>query len=835
MPRQAGTSIVNNFIAGLVTEATTLSFPENACTDTSNCVFDSTGEITRRLGFDTEGDYTTDSVTVSDGDVYSTFIWDSVAGDGNVSFLVVQSADIISFYDTSSTAELSGSKTDFEIDLTTDYLVTNSVEDAGQHLCNFAVGNGDLFVTNPVCEPFYVQYDTITMTFTDASINIEERDFLGLEDGLDDGARPTSTVTALAGSNPEHLYNLYNQGWDLTDALDQWDTARTDLPNDYDYVALYREDADDAFDNVQVTSQSPGNRLAPKGHFLLNAFNPDRNQALTDAGYSFTVSEPSNALINPTGLTTIGDMTNASNAFDGNVRDNVNATKSTTTTAYIGLDIGSGLDEVINKVVIFPSQFEFDGTGYVDDANDMNITVTLYGSNSAPASATDGTSIGSGTITVINFSVFELESTDTTNEYRYVWVNMVPASTANFTISEVQFYSFGLTYQRPSAVAFYTGRVFYGGVKENNLSSNIYFTQIIENEKQYGKCYSKNDPTSEDFADLLPDDGGVIKIPEMGTLRKLYSYQSSLLAFANNGVWLISGTSGGSFRATDFVIKRISSIGVESADSVTSIRGLPAWWGEDGIYTVEFDANYDSFAPKSLTAQSIDTFYNNIPSSNKKYAKGSYDTLAQVAYWIYSDDVDLGTDKYVYNNVLCLDAKTNAFYTWTISSGPIVRTIDFIRPATRNTDGKVKFMIHQNYTGSAADQTFAEILNENYLDWEIEGTSINYDSYFVTGYKLDGETQKFFQPNYLFVFLKQITNSSCYVQAIFDDTTSNATGKWSSQQQIYNENLLLRGTNFRRLKLRGKGRILQLRFESEDQKPFNIIGWSIWETTNANL
>jgi hypothetical protein len=144
-------------------------------------------------------------------------------------------------------------------------------------------------------------------------------------------------------------------------------------------------------------------------------------------------------------------------------------------------------------------------------------------------------------------------------------------------------------------------------------------------------------------------------------------------------------------------------------------------------------------------------------------------------------------------------------------------------------------MIHRSYNGSTANQTFAEVKSATLLDWSDEGTETDYDSYFVTGYKLDGETQRFFQPNYVFVFLETEDNASCYVQGVYDYTTSSAEGKWSSRQQIYNENLTNRGVNFRRLKVRGKGRALQLRFESESQKPFTIIGWSIWETSNSGI
>lgn len=844
MPRQAGVAIQNKFIRGYVSDATALSFPEDGCTSATNVIFDSTGRVTRRLGFDTEASYTSDSVTLSAGDAYATFVWEAVSGDGNKSFYVVQQGEVISFYDISSSAEISGNKHSTEINLTTSFLAQDSNRDPADYLCQFASGNGDLFVVNSACNPFYVSYDENDDSFTSTAITLEYRDFTGLSDGLDDDERITSTVTAMETGNPNHYYNLLNQGWSGTDALSQWDTARSDIPSNQDYVALYRASETDAFDNTRVTAKDTGNRLAPKGHYILEVGVDDRQAAIEAEGYTFGVTQESNALISSSAGSIFTDFDyNTSAAFDDDLTGLIELDCATAgafsvtdvSNAYIGKNFGSGSEKTISRVVLYPADTVSKGSvGFLED-DEVNCTITLYGNNSTPASGSDGTSLGSTTLTADQTTSLEISSNDISTAYQYVWVYFVPNAADGIIVGEMRLFSGGGSFDRPSSVAFYAGRVFYGGINSEGISNNIYFSQIIENESQYGKCYSKNDPTAEDFSDLLPDDGGVIKIPEMGTLKKLYAYQNALICFASNGIWLIQGSSGSIFKADGYQVKKISSIGVDSTYSVVSIKGLPAWWGEDGIYTVQFDPNYDSFSTQSLSDDIIEMFYNAIPLENRKYVKGTYDNIDQIAYWLYNDSSNLGTDVYQYNSILCLDGKSRAFYTWEISAGPVVRGIDFIKPADRTADSKLKLLLHRNYTGSAADQTFGEILNDNYLDWENEGTNLDYDSVFITGYKLDGQTQRFFQSNYIFVFLEQETNASCYIQNIYDFTQSVGTGKWSTKQQIYNENLLNRGTNFRRLKMRGKGRALQLRFESESQKPFTIIGWSIYETTNAGL
>ncbi len=836
MARKTGTSIQNRFIRGLITEATALSFPEDGCTETNNVVFDPTGRVTRRKGFDTEASFASHAAGVTAGQVYTSFIWEAVAGNGNISFLVLQEGNSIKFYDVSESTSVSTNQHSTELSLD-DYLATNSDRLPREYLCQFAAGRGDLLIVNAACDPVLVMYDPAADDFTATALTLQYRDFAGLDDGLAIDARPTATVAGIETSNPSHYYNLLNQGWDDTDALSQWDTARTDLPSNADYVALYRASETDAFDNARVDANTPANRPAPKGHFILDVGRDNRQEVLTAAGYTFDLTVDSESLVDPSSGTVIGDINgNPSRAFDGSIGAYSNAAVKGTNVAdcYIGKTFSSGVP--IAKATVYATTTD----GFMNSGASPNtLTITLYGkTGAAPANATDGTALGNtGSFTDANSLVKTIFSNDTATAWDHVWVYMNPddASVFELFFSEVQFYTPELTFERPSCTEFYSGRAFYGGINEGELANNIYFTQIIESDEQYGYCYQKNDPTNEHIPDLLADDGGVIKIPEMGTLKKLYAYQTALLAYANNGIWLISGSSGSNFKADDYQVKKISSIGIVSADSLISIKGLPAWWGEDGIYTVKFDANYDSFTPVSLTSESIDRLYRAIPSSNKQYVKGCYDETEQVAYWIYSADEDLPSDVYRYDSVLCLDGKSQAFYTWEIGAGPLVRTIDYVKPADRSVEGIIKLMIHRSYNGSTASQTFAEIQNTNYIDWEEEGTGTDYESTFVTGYKLDGETQRFFQSNYVFVFLETEENASCFMQGVFDFTTSSAEGKWSTRQQIYNENLTNRGVNFRRLKVRGKGRALQLKFESESQKPFTIIGWSIWETSNSGI
>lgn len=116
MARNAGTVIENNFLRGLITEATGLNFPENAATDSLNVIFDPIGRVTRRKGIDIEDSADVISYTNQDG-LIKEFIWRAVSGVGGVTFLVLQKGQEIYFYELTSDDTLSIGVSNITLDL----------------------------------------------------------------------------------------------------------------------------------------------------------------------------------------------------------------------------------------------------------------------------------------------------------------------------------------------------------------------------------------------------------------------------------------------------------------------------------------------------------------------------------------------------------------------------------------------------------------------------------------------------------------------------------------------------------------------------------------------
>ena len=129
--------------------------------------------------------------------------------------------------------------------------------------------------------------------------------------------------------------------------------------------------------------------------------------------------------------------------------------------------------------------------------------------------------------------------------------------------------------------------------------------------------------------------------------------------------------------------------------------------------------------------------------------------------------------------------------------------------------------------------TFAEEADPDYLDWyDNDSTGLDFTSYFITGYRLPGGGQKKFQSNYVYVYNK--TNSEqnqIDFQSQWNFANTGDTGRWSSTQRITFPDESY-DYQYKRIKTRGHGIANQFRVTSVSGQPFELIGWSLFETQN---
>lgn len=243
-----------------------------------------------------------------------------------------------------------------------------------------------------------------------------------------------------------------------------------------------------------------------------------------------------------------------------------------------------------------------------------------------------------------------------------LWIKQIETLITVEVSSKAPFIGVGGTLARPKAVAFYAGRAWYASV-----NGEIYFSQIITSEKFSGRCYQEQDPTAEDFNELIDTDGGVIQLAESGDIVKLIPGNGGLIVLATNGIWKISGGESG-FTANNTFVNKVSSIKVNNGRSVVEADGVIFFWSDEGIFALTSDQISGKPTATSLSAGRIERDYNLIPVSAKGTAQGSYDRVQKKIYWSYNDGLsDISQSKVKYNFILIYDLVLNAFYDYRIS------------------------------------------------------------------------------------------------------------------------------------------------------------------------
>lgn len=765
MPSQVLTSVENNFTKGLITEFTGMNFPENAATECDNTEFTLIGDVLRRSGMDFEVNATPTVIDVS-GNAVNTYKWNNVSGDGELQLVAAQVGGNIYFYQSSDATvadPLSNQKLVSTVPLS-NYTIVGGVFEQDVP-CEFADGNGYLFVFHKDIDPIYCEYSAGTITANPITVQI--RDFIGVNDGLNPDTRP-STLTN------EHTYNLQNQGWAGTPSwVAQSNTAQGAPP--FLPVASGNCTFSVAIGIAGISVGQTVNLTVYQGAKIASG-----TGTVVSYGGSLLVINISPAI----------PITFGGQAW---VITQANTGK-----------IGDWFGDMANYPSNADQWWKFKTTAEVFDPATTAANVTLNAGD-----APKGYYV---------FSAFNIDRS---------------------SVSSVSGITPVTTTARPTNGCWFQGRIWYTGVNARQVSSsntyayswaeNIYFSRIVNSTKDFGKCYQENDPTSEDLFDLLSTDGGVITIQGCGVIYKLFPIANGLIVFAANGVWYITGSQGIGFSAVDYTITKLSETQSISTTSYVNVQGLPYFWNEEGIYQVT-PSQVGGLQVNPITVGTILSFYNDIPLSAKKNARGAYHPIDYNIQWIYKDSEAVDTtDEFTFNKIMNYNVYNKAFYPYTIdkTAGAVKSILYVTGPGGLDTPDPVfKF-----FSAKGSNTAFADLHDEGYVDWG----SVDYSSYFITGYKLHGQALKKFQIPYIYVYTRnQDGGLWYYIQSIWDYATTGNSGRWSTKQKIsvFDPNFSVKAN---RIRLRGRGLVLQLKFQSLTAKPFNFIGWSVFETQNTGV
>jgi hypothetical protein len=209
MPTQTVNVERSNFSGGLITEASPLIQPENTALTIDNFDLNRDGSISRRSGMKAEAEgVVVDSELTATTFAYNsvrTFEWTNVNDDPSLSIGVVQAGNRLWFFDlfsdTLSTNMLNGGLP----------LIISAGEDkgyvSGNSPMSFAAIAGQMIVCSKEMDyPLLVEYHKNDDEVGYSVIKLLVRDLWGEDDGLAANYRPRDLEN-------DHRYNLYNQGW----------------------------------------------------------------------------------------------------------------------------------------------------------------------------------------------------------------------------------------------------------------------------------------------------------------------------------------------------------------------------------------------------------------------------------------------------------------------------------------------------------------------------------------------------------------------------------------------------------------------------------------------
>jgi hypothetical protein len=440
-----------------------------------------------------------------------------------------------------------------------------------------------------------------------------------------------------------------------------------------------------------------------------------------------------------------------------------------------------------------------------------------------------------------------------------------------------------------SQVAEFAGRVWYAGFSGEiidgdsyspKLSSYLLFSKLVESASDINKCFQEGDPTSEETPDIVDSDGGYLRISGAYGIKKLINVGSALVVLAQNGVWVVFGdTLDSGFSATSYQVSKISDYSVASSKSVVEIDNGLMYWSNDGIYVLSRN-DLGSYSVDNITQNTIQTFYDSIPQTDKEKASGIFDQYERKVRWLYGENKELIFDvkngAFTKNEVavngqyLKSHVETTSFSVGVLSEDLVVDDVPVVvngeevtvNSRIRNSGTRsIKYLTISSYLDASLrlkiQYTFSLYKDQSFRDWKsVDGEGVDANAYIITGYLSGGDTQRAKQVPYLTVHLLQtesgfdsdfelLNQSSCKIQAQWDWTNNVNSNRWGKEFQGYrmkrvylsddfnfnNGHLLVTTKN----KLRGKGKVVSLLFKTEPDKDCQLLGWSMVVGTKQNV
>ena len=838
MPESRTEKSTFDLSGGLNTELHDLQWPDGFTAAEANYELLSDGTRRRRKGLASEsaGVNAHQTVaTITATQFNQSYKWKNVGGDPNKSFYVHQIGAGLVFTDDSETPSSSwNSQSLSAIAHTVEAVVVNA--NISDHAMRFTQGRGHLFVTGPYIEPFYVVYDAVALTFTTHIIKINYRDFEGIEDGI------AMTLKPVAGTiSADHRYNLRNRGYTDADIVahestNGWFPAKNSLwykgyKRDVNSNTLVDPDGPKLIDSARFDKEIFGNSTAPQGSLFLNPFDTRFAGAITGTS-------------TPIGIST----------WTGTPSGSANFTVQVTTLATHGYSVG---EEITISGQL--SRFVYNAGGFPHIGNaewSMDGTHTITAENA-----------GNKTF---DFVMPEPPSWLSWSSTQYLQLGTIGENAQEALIK-----SDGTLVERSfEAIGFHAGRLWYAGLASTRFADHVFFTRILETTEAYGQCHQRNDPTDERFNDITAADGGVLVIPGMSGVKDMMTVGNSLVLVGTEGAWEIAGGRGSLFTATQFGVRQLTNANFNSPTGAIAVEDAAIATGPSGIYQFAPNEFTRLLEAKNMIHESIQTKWNQYTTAQQARVQVAYDDAKKRLYLMIGATAITNR----YTEVLVLDTFKAAWFRYTFAAvSPFGLLSLFAISDADDSSGNQKMKFIYQSTTTALD--VADFEQTDYLDFDGNESPL---PFMVAGFDNLGDFQRRKQTPVITVFQKRTetgyteqfiagnsvgwepdNESSTLMTAFWDWTEAvewdsyatptaqqawtaqvgnhGISGKIGAQSQVYRHNRrfvpLAAGdvdgypTVVTRNKVRGRGRVMQLRFDGATGKDSHIVGW----TTNYKV
>jgi len=686
MPQRQATKSYRRFVAGLHTDVTPLTFPEDSVTEIENFDLNVDGSLRRRKGlaFETGSVFKDISSGFVNGtDAVTEHFWRN-AGGTDVHFHITQTGNNLVFY--TDARDVLGQRSDV-IDLLV-HKATNSLATNAQIAAepvDISWGRGQALVTQKHLDPFFLEFNAAANTITTSLIEIQVRDFAGVEDGLAGDVQPVT-------STPAHDYNLRNQGWPVVN-ITSFQSSQSRFPSRNmrwyrglartSPAAFYDFDGVRTFDPLKIVAEPLGLDFASSGHFLLDPFNTaivGGTDSLEITAWSISGTSSGSETITITTATVHGFSPGDDVSISGQ-------------NAIALVNIGFGNTEV---------PFTFNGVHSIDatpTTTTFDITITFL----------------QGFVSWVD--QFQLLGT--------AQGGVANPDGENLTV-------------RPTTNAFFAGRAWYAGTPGGKVGQSILFSQVIERNAQFGRCYQEADPTNEERPDITEADGGQIFIPEAGRVLKLQPFGPSMLVMCVNGIWEIDGGGNRYFDALDFSVRRITESGCVATESVIEAESQIFYASDQGGIRVFQDPQARVLVAENITLEKINTKWNSIDRFHLEAMKALYDPVDNRLLWMYDTSASPTQRTFNYTEILIYDIRLDAFYITTFSQGSAFAeptfVKGFVRPESYNRSGDaiIKFLTWGDGNVGADNLRWSELTDgTNFKDLN----ELDAAAFFLTGFE----------------------------------------------------------------------------------------------------